>query len=264
MTVPAKTAALIGRLVTPAADGAPSFRKVDYRGHGLSSPSRQTGPASDPPPLGKAGWMQAKEGERRQKEAAMAKPNLNPVPQAEKAMSKSKLQAADCTATSFVDRCREFAEQGTGDEFGLSGEAIEAFRRDVVPRLMLIQSERLQEAASHFRLSTADETDFLNSLLTQSLSENADHLERLRIRRRVDQAQMLEFLGATARRLGELWEEDEGSFAEVSVALCRLHPCTPSCANCRRKPIWAEWFRTGLECPRSCLQTPRANSTSSV
>ncbi len=151
----------------------------------------------------------------------MTKPNLNPLPESDHHASSRK----DSPASSFLELCREFAQHGDANDgaFGLSGEAIATFRNDVVPRLMLIHSERLQEVAGQQAISPADETAFLNTLLSGSLSENATFLEQLRLRRRVSEAELLEFLGATARRLGTLWEEDEGSFAEVSIALCRLH-----------------------------------------
>jgi MerR family transcriptional regulator, light-induced transcriptional regulator len=131
----------------------------------------------------------------------------------------------DSPATSFLQLCQEFAslDDGDGDTFGLSGEAIEMFRSDVVPKLMLVHSERLQEIASQQAITPADEVGFLNSLLSTSLSESASFLKQLRQRRQSSQAELLGFLGDTARRLGALWDEDEGSFTDVNIALCRLH-----------------------------------------
>ena len=98
---------------------------------------------------------------------------------------------------------------------------------EVIPRLLLSQRAHIHEIhtdvtpVSHAGEGCIDE--FVQLLLTDELEVAYAYIDSVRVRGVSLSAVYLELLAPAARMLGELWEEDRVSFADVTVALCRLH-----------------------------------------
>ena len=98
---------------------------------------------------------------------------------------------------------------------------------EVIPRLLLSQRAQIREAhadvtpASNAAEGCIDE--FVQLLLTDELEVAYAYIDSVRVRGVSLSCIYLELLAPAARSLGEMWEEDRVSFADVTVALCRLH-----------------------------------------
>jgi len=98
---------------------------------------------------------------------------------------------------------------------------------EIIPRLLLAHRShetqsprpRPREAA----LTPRDRSQFLSLVLTDTAASSEQFVDGL-VRRGVPhEVLFLDLLTHTARRLGELWEEDRCDFADVAIGLCRLH-----------------------------------------
>jgi MerR family transcriptional regulator, light-induced transcriptional regulator len=98
---------------------------------------------------------------------------------------------------------------------------------EVIPRLLLSQRAHIHEIHSDVTpLSQAGEgciDEFVRLLLTDELEVAYAYIDSVRVRGVTLSAVYLELLAPAARTLGEMWEDDRVSFADVTVALCRLH-----------------------------------------
>jgi methanogenic corrinoid protein MtbC1 len=98
---------------------------------------------------------------------------------------------------------------------------------EVIPRLLLSQRTHIHEIhtdvtpVSHAGEGCIDE--FVQLLLTDELEVAYAYIDSVRVRGVSLTAIYLELLAPAARNLGTQWEEDRVSFADVTVALCRLH-----------------------------------------
>jgi len=107
------------------------------------------------------------------------------------------------------------------------GNLTAAIENEVIPRLLL--SERAHRHEFHFDVppvSRAGEgciDEFVQLLLTDEIEVAYAYIDTIRVRGVTLSAVYLELLAPAARMLGEMWEEDRVSFADVTVALCRLH-----------------------------------------
>jgi MerR family transcriptional regulator, light-induced transcriptional regulator len=96
---------------------------------------------------------------------------------------------------------------------------------DVIPRL--VQAHRAPAANSGptptGALPTAAELDsFVQQIVSDAEAEVAHTLDTLRARGVSVEALYLHLFGPTARRLGEMWEDDSCDFSTVTIALGRL------------------------------------------
>lgn len=98
---------------------------------------------------------------------------------------------------------------------------------EVIPRLLLSQRAHIHEIHTDVTpLSHAGEEcidEFVRLLLADDLEVAYAYIDSVRVRGVTLSAVHLELLAPAARMLGEMWEEDSVSFADVTVALCRLH-----------------------------------------
>lgn len=98
---------------------------------------------------------------------------------------------------------------------------------EVIPRLVLSQRAHIHEIHTDVTpLSHAGEEcidEFVRLLLTDELEVAYAYIDSVRVRGVPLTAVYLELLAPAARMLGVMWEEDRVSFADVTVALCRLH-----------------------------------------
>jgi methanogenic corrinoid protein MtbC1 len=98
---------------------------------------------------------------------------------------------------------------------------------EVIPRLLLSQRAHSHEIhtdvtpVSHAGEGCIDE--FVQLLLTNEIEVAYAYIDSVRVRGVSLSAIYLELLAPAARNLGTQWEEDRVSFADVTVALCRLH-----------------------------------------
>jgi methanogenic corrinoid protein MtbC1 len=98
---------------------------------------------------------------------------------------------------------------------------------EVIPRLLLSQRAHAHEIhtdvtpVSHAGEGCIDE--FVQLLLTDEIEAAYAYIDLVRVRGVSLSAIYLELLAPAARNLGTQWEEDRVSFADVTVALCRLH-----------------------------------------
>jgi methanogenic corrinoid protein MtbC1 len=98
---------------------------------------------------------------------------------------------------------------------------------EVIPRLLLSQRAHMREVHSDVTpLSRAGDgciDEFVQLLLTDDLEVAYGYIDSIRARGVSLSSVYLELLAPAARNLGEMWEEDRVGFADVTVALCRLH-----------------------------------------
>ncbi len=104
---------------------------------------------------------------------------------------------------------------------------ISAIEGEIIPRLMLAhQSEQAAAAtgpAQEDKITLEDRERFLVSVTHESATEARRAIGDLLERGVTQETLLLDLLASTARRLGELWEEDRLDFTDVTIGLCRLH-----------------------------------------
>jgi len=131
---------------------------------------------------------------------------------------------------------------------------------EIVPRLVLtrrltrVSNEQASESAR--APDPVDVAELVRLLLAHDVGVSSAYVETVRQRGASLEAICLGLLAPAARRLGELWEEDECNFMQVTVGLCRLHQLL--------RELSPE-FRTDEEMARPvdafCSRRVRANST---
>ncbi len=107
-------------------------------------------------------------------------------------------------------------------ELGLA-HTIEA---EIIPRLMLAHQNEAPEIARHRRSqSHIDPKDiqlFSKIICEAALREAREFVTAMRDRHVPVETILLDLLAPTAKLLGEMWEEDDVDFAQVTIALCCL------------------------------------------
>lgn len=98
--------------------------------------------------------------------------------------------------------------------------------REVIPRLLLntrleVAKRNPPSAVSKLQ-GSADVVAFCRIILTAELSDAASYVAREMAAGSTSDRLLLDLFAPTARRLGELWETDECSFVDVTIALGRL------------------------------------------
>jgi len=105
---------------------------------------------------------------------------------------------------------------------------------EIVPKLLLDSGLRNEgiDAGSE-TLATRDRVDeFVELLLTQEPAVASAYVSALRSQGTTLPAIYLDLLTPAARRLGEMWETDEASFADVTIGLCRMHQVLLEFSRC--------------------------------
>lgn len=106
---------------------------------------------------------------------------------------------------------------------------------DIIPRLMLAFDSRrsataeLSEAGDRLAESV---DEFVQLLLTHDASVAANYVSTLRSEGIPLSALYLDLLSPAARRLGVMWEEDECSFTDVTIGVCRMHQVLLEFSRC--------------------------------
>ena len=91
----------------------------------------------------------------------------------------------------------------------------------IIPRLLL--QHNVTWAAEPEPIADAAIVAFTDIVMNSSLEEACAHVAALIAGGSLLESIFLDVLAPTAVRLGELWETDEASFSEVTLALCKLH-----------------------------------------
>ncbi|MEJ1159226.1 cobalamin B12-binding domain-containing protein [Prosthecomicrobium sp. N25] len=146
-------------------------------------------------------------------------------------------QATDVTGTSGRgNACDCFGPHEGADRPGRNGsggdfeEYIKLARMvegEVIPRLLLshkADARRLRSPESSvLRLDNARVEEFARIVITDEVETAEAYLENLMNSGMSSESLLADLLGPTARRLGEYWLEDDCSFFDVTMGLCRLH-----------------------------------------
>lgn len=102
-------------------------------------------------------------------------------------------------------------------------------RREIIPRLLARRSSDvvpLRPRASDGdppAVTTSDIDNFADILLTSQPKHTVRYIETKHARGLPLESVYLDLLAPTARRLGDLWQEDLCDFCEVTIAVCHLH-----------------------------------------
>jgi len=110
---------------------------------------------------------------------------------------------------------------------------------DVIPRLMqALQSRHIETIPpAHGDVSFAAEVDdFVHLLLHHDTDIAIKYLTTLRSTGAPLAAIYLDLLAPAARRVGEMWESDECSFADVTIVVCRMHQVLLEFSRCFDAP----------------------------
>lgn len=112
--------------------------------------------------------------------------------------------------------------------FSLQGDLSRIIEGEILPRLMLAHREAAEPTRLRVeRHPTPDQIAAFSALLLDKTADDAtEHVLALLDDGLSLDSLLLELLAPAARHLGELWEEDECDFMDVTVAIGRLHAVT--------------------------------------
>ncbi len=132
------------------------------------------------------------------------------------------------------------------------GDLAGIVERQMIPRLMLAHSH--DEFATPIEGPDSIDPDYADAFAVSVLHWEADRalreVEELVKRGHDTQTIFLDLLAPAARKLGELWEEDECDFIDVTMGLWRLQEVM------REIAAYAEPIRRALRAPARALFTP--------
>ncbi len=171
--------------------------------------------------------------------------------------SRPLRQSIDITAGQEPEP-RSDGEAGETNALGSSPPGWEDLRRviegEIIPRLMLAGHAN-PTATPRAKQTTAtptqgEVTEFASLLTDAEESTCYDYVEAMQTQGVSMETIYLHMLAPAARHLGELWNEDIKSFADVTLGLCRLHQIL--------RRLGALGFENGPECAkwRRALMAP--------
>lgn len=108
----------------------------------------------------------------------------------------------------------------------------ELIQKEVIPRLLM--SHSTEESRNDFfggrRVKSREAKDFVELPLTNEADFMLAEVEKLQRAGVSTESIFVDLLAASARRLGEMWEEDECDFVEVTLGIWRLQEVMRDCA----------------------------------
>lgn len=108
----------------------------------------------------------------------------------------------------------------------------ELIQKEVIPRLLM--SHSTEELRNEFfggrRVKSREAEDFVELPLTNEADFMLAEVEKLQQAGVSTESIFVDLLAASARRLGEMWEEDECDFVEVTLGIWRLQEVMRDCA----------------------------------
>ncbi|MEL6831062.1 MAG: cobalamin B12-binding domain-containing protein [Pseudomonadota bacterium] len=133
---------------------------------------------------------------------------------------------SDTSATTFVELCHALAHKSeTNKRVRNTTHLFQTIKGEILPRLMLLHSgeNAADTGGSQDIIRAADLEQFVQIILEDGTTRSGDFVANLMARGVRAETVFTNLLSPTARRLGELWEEDACTFTEVTIGLCRLH-----------------------------------------
>jgi methanogenic corrinoid protein MtbC1 len=116
---------------------------------------------------------------------------------------------------------------GSGSEFEEYVKLARTVEGEIIPRLLLshkAETRRLGSPSNSVLQLDSDRVEaFTRIVLKTDIQAAEAYLDGLRREGLTAEELLTELLGPTARRLGEYWLEDDCSFFDVTMGLCRLH-----------------------------------------
>jgi methanogenic corrinoid protein MtbC1 len=95
---------------------------------------------------------------------------------------------------------------------------------ELIPRLMLAFDSKPEGPSAQAATALADHVaPFVRLLIEQDAVVATHYVDTLRTEGIPIATLYLDLLAPAARRLGELWEQDDVSFADVTIGVCRMH-----------------------------------------
>ena len=125
---------------------------------------------------------------------------------------------------------------GLDDDFDMTtqagGSINSLIQEQIIPRLLLIHSSdsRRPEFFEGRRVRPAEARDFAALPLKLEAEELLIEVDRLRSQGVSTESILVDLLAVSARKLGEMWEDDTCDFVDVTVGLWRLHEVMRECA----------------------------------
>lgn len=117
--------------------------------------------------------------------------------------------------------------EGSARERGPHRQAhlLRTIEAEIIPRLMLAHrtlAADAEDGSGHLAPTATEIEAFARAVLERPASEARARVDALRDAGLSLETILLELLGPTARRLGEMWEDDEVGFTEVTIGLSKL------------------------------------------
>lgn len=118
-------------------------------------------------------------------------------------------------------------------------ELFAALESEIIPRLLIANSVRdayprlvrSGPVAGQPVFSAKDRAEFVDALLSDDAAHTR-HLAEMHLAAGHEPSTvLLDLFAWSARELGELWEDDQVSFVDVTIGLCRLHEALHRCAE---------------------------------
>lgn len=105
-------------------------------------------------------------------------------------------------------------------------------QEQIIPRLLLIHSSdsKRPEFFEGRRVRPGEASDFATLPLHLEAEELLVEVDRLRSHGVSTESILVDLLAVSARKLGEMWEDDTCDFVDVTVGLWRLHEVMRECA----------------------------------
>lgn len=124
-------------------------------------------------------------------------------------------------------RADQLAQPSAQGKSARVGQLVSTLEGEVIPRLVLLRRARAYQGSGETGTSAQSGLEcideFARLLLANDVEVAYSYIDAIRSRGVLMEGIYLELLAPTARRLGEMWEQDLCGFADVTVALCRLH-----------------------------------------
>lgn len=131
----------------------------------------------------------------------------------------------------FEEALQELRNNGLGDDRGVSSVPFEklasTIEKEIIPRLMMAHIMPSQSPSQPQGREVKPGNDAIAEFTRVVLHDDAilasSYVRVMQTQGMSLESIYLHLFAPTARRLGEMWENDECGFTEVTIGLCRLH-----------------------------------------
>lgn len=132
--------------------------------------------------------------------------------------------------------------QSRGSKFGelnrmMLSQLSRTIEGDIIPRLMLAFDAEQYDRPEATRQDLSDKIEeFVDLVLNLDARMAVEYVNALRAQGIPLSNVYLELLAPAARKLGTMWEEDECSFTDVTIGVCRMHEVLLDFSRCFDAP----------------------------